>query len=297
MGEKMGGLMSFDVLGAKALNYAPCQYAPSRLLFRGPKRRLDTPFVAFVGGTETYGKFVAHPFPTRVEGEIGLDCINLGVSNAGVDVFVHDAFFARAFHLAALCVVQVVGAQNLSNRFFTVHPRRNDRFVTASSELRSIYPEVDFSEFHFNRHMLARLHEVSQERFFVVRAELQDVWSARMKLLLKRIARPVVLLWFANHAPPHDVDHAVSPAAAPDPMYITQPMLDALSGYLDRRVDVVVSRAALAVGTEGMIFNEMEIGAAARLPGPHAHEEVASALSPVLESLLSQKDRPDDRAV
>ena len=36
---------------------------PRKLLFRGPKRDLDQPFVAFLGGTNTYGKFIERPFP------------------------------------------------------------------------------------------------------------------------------------------------------------------------------------------------------------------------------------------
>ncbi len=49
-------------------------------------------------------------------------------------------------------VIQVMGAQNLSNRFYRVHPRRNDRFLEGvrPAGSRSI-SEVDFTEFHFNR--------------------------------------------------------------------------------------------------------------------------------------------------
>jgi hypothetical protein len=61
------------------------------------------------------------------------------------------------------------GAQNLSNRLYTVHPRRNDRFLRASGILRTIYRDVDFTEFHFTRHMLDHLRCLSEDRFDIVR--------------------------------------------------------------------------------------------------------------------------------
>jgi uncharacterized protein DUF6473 len=63
--------MTIDALGLGALDYLPCRYGNSKLLFRGPKRSLDEPYIAFIGGTETYGKFLAKPFPVLVEEEFG----------------------------------------------------------------------------------------------------------------------------------------------------------------------------------------------------------------------------------
>lgn len=42
--------MKHENIEGAGLTYAPCRYGMSRILFRGPKRRLDTPYVAFVGG-------------------------------------------------------------------------------------------------------------------------------------------------------------------------------------------------------------------------------------------------------
>ena len=56
-------------------------------------------------------------------------------------------------------MIQVSGAQNLSNRFHAVHPRRNDRFLRASTLLKTIYRDVDFTEFNFTRHLLTTLRD------------------------------------------------------------------------------------------------------------------------------------------
>jgi hypothetical protein len=84
--------MTYDALGVGALDYLPCRYRRSKLLFRGPRRRLERDYVAFIGGTETYGKFIEHPFPDLIEQATGLACANFGFPNAGEDVFAYDPF-------------------------------------------------------------------------------------------------------------------------------------------------------------------------------------------------------------
>ncbi len=75
--------MTYNALATEAVNYFPCQYGASKLLFRGPRRKLRGDFVAFLGGTETYGKFIEAPFPMLLEYETGLKSVNLGCANVG----------------------------------------------------------------------------------------------------------------------------------------------------------------------------------------------------------------------
>lgn len=42
--------MTYDALGAGALDYLPCRYGTSKLLFRGPRRPLKDPYLVFMGG-------------------------------------------------------------------------------------------------------------------------------------------------------------------------------------------------------------------------------------------------------
>ena len=279
--------MIYEQLGPRALNYAPCQYGNSKILFRGPKRRLDAPYVAFIGGSETYGKFINAPYPALVESDIGVNCINFGVNNAGVDVFVNDGFITDVASGAQVTVLQIVGAQNLSNRFYTVHPRRNDRFVDASPLLKSVFPEVDFAEFHFTRHLLGTLRDVSEQRFRVVVSELQDAWTARMKLLLRRIQSKTVLLWIADQAPLEEGQDLPNPTLASPPLFVSQKMLTNLTAQTSAIVEVKASEEAISAGNDGMVFDEPEKRAAHALLGPKAHGEAALALGRALKPLLN----------
>ncbi len=71
--------------------------------------------------------------------------------------------------------MQAVGLANLSNTFYSVHPRRNDRFLGATPRLRALYPEMDFTDFAFARHLLHSLSALASRRFSEVTAQLHQM--------------------------------------------------------------------------------------------------------------------------
>ena len=275
--------MAYVFPGEGSLDYFPCRYGSSRVLFRGPRRDIERAYVAVLGGTETYGKFVPVPYPDLIERELGLPVANLGCMNAGPDVFLNEIAVTQIAAQASVTVVQILGAQNLSNRYYAVHPRRNDRCLGATPLLRAIFPRVDFTEFNFTRHMLMSLQEASADRFEVVAEELRAAWVTRMKLLLSRLGRRVILLWVSDQTPP-------SPTRRVDlsrnPLLIDREMITAIRAPLAAYVQVVISHAALSQGVDGMAFAPMEAPAAAGLPGPAAHREVADLLMPAIHQLM-----------
>ena len=173
--------MSFEQRGRMPLDYQPVALPGSALRFRGPLETNPGPAVVCIGGSETFGRFIHAPFPAQLDDALPLPVLNLGVVNAGLDVMASDPAIAGAVAEADAVVLQITSAHNMTNRFYTVHPRRNDRFVTASTMLRTIYPQVDFTEFHFTRHLLKHLMAASEDRFEIVRTELEAAWIARMK--------------------------------------------------------------------------------------------------------------------
>lgn len=155
-----------------------------------------------VGGSEAYGRFVALPFPALMEPCLGLGVANLAQARASADFYLTEPAVLEVAAQARAVAVVVMGAANQSNRYYRVHPRRNDRFIQASPQLRALYPEVDFTEFHFIQHLLRHLQAVSAKRFMVVVDELRQVWVERMRDLLGRIPVPLILAWIAQNEPP-----------------------------------------------------------------------------------------------
>ena len=255
-------------------------------MFRGPKRRLDEPYIAFIGGTETYGKFIDRPYSALLEKELGQTCVNLGCVNGGVDAFVNDPTIMATCNKANLTVVQIMGANFLSNRFYSVHPRRNDRFLRASTVLQAIYNDVDFSDFTFTRAMLGKLHLLSPERFDIVVTELREAWVARMRNMLGQIGPNAVLFWFGRKGMSDDAwDKAANPLQA-DPLFITAAMIDEQRPLVRDVVQTVPTDVAKQQGTKGMYFAPMQAKAASEMLGVSCHAEASMRLAPILKRLL-----------
>lgn len=275
--------MAYENQGEGALDYVPCRYGESKLLFRGPKRKLTSPYIAMLGGTETYGKFVEMPFADMVEGGLDMSVVNLGCINAGVDVFSNEQTVVDICSKSEAVVIQITGAQNISNRFYAVHPRRNDRFLRASNLLKTIYREVDFTEFHFTRHLLTAMRETSAEKFAMVEQELREAWVARMKTLVSRINAKVVLLWIADHTPE---DRETCTIDGSDPLFVDREMLDAVEPFVEDIVEVVVSHEEIFEGRRGLIYPELEEPMIHGMLGTIAHAKAAAAIDASLRKVL-----------
>lgn len=280
--ENLVGVMTFESPGDGALDYYPCRYGNSRLIFRGPRRDLALPYVSVLGGTETYGRYIPEPYPALIEAGCGLRTVNLGLQNAGLDVYLKDADVLAIVAKSRVAVIQIMGAQNLSNRFYVVHPRRNDRFLHPTPLLQSMFSGLDFTEFHFTRHMLGALQRASVDRFEVVAEELRSAWVLRMRSLLARLTCPTILVWIGSAPPPAPERRA---RLTVDPLLIDSEMIAAVVGGAEGYLEFVPSAAALQCGGEGMVFGPMDRPTADRMPGPAVHRELAIELGPLIKRL------------
>lgn len=253
----------------------------SNLAFRGPRRSLERPYVVFLGGNETYGKFIPDPFPDLVEEELGLGAVNLGVPNAGPDVYLNEPSLLDLAQRAEAVVVQVLGAGNLSNRYYTVHPRRNDRFLGPTPLLRALFRDVDFTEFAFTRHMLSALFDHAPDRFQVLAEDLRATWRHKMEQLLKALPDRVVLLWLSDQPPP-----AKAQAPGRDPLLVDADLIASVRPHARSYVEAVERKEQRGRSLSGMSFAREEAAAAAQMPGPEVHRDLTRLLSAAVQKIL-----------
>lgn len=266
-----------ESFGALGVNYAPCRYAHSKLNFRGPKRSLDKGYVVCIGDGATYGKYVRNPFPAMLEKELGRTCVNLGIPHAGIDAFLKDSSIMSICEGAEAVVIQVSEIQNMSNRFYRVHPRRNDRFVAASSVLKVLFPKVDFAEIDFTRHLLSHLQKAAPEKYSVVEAELTEAWTARMRTLLTHFGNRALVV----SVPP------MLPAVGS--LRVTSALLSTVRGSVRDIVELSLSSES---NLEGMEFSVTERDQAMCFPNPRIHSEICEAVAAkLMPHLQKQKAR------
>lgn len=274
--------MSYEKLGDASSGRISCHYGQSRLAFRGPKKELNTDYVAILGGSDTFGKYVEVPYPALLEQASGVDCINFGLINAGVDVFLNDPALIDMARNGRLTVLQVTGAQNNSNRLYSVHPRRNDRFVKASKLMKQMFCELDFTEYHFTRHLLQAAQARAPDRYRFLCAELRLAWVARMTELVQRIGGKILLLWFAEHPP--DGGETMQ-----DPLLITRAMIEQLRPLVSDVVEVVAGMTGPGGPVKSALSHHHRMAQAMSwhmLPD-QAHELAAAQLAGPIERLLS----------
>ena len=256
----------------QGLNYRYCTYDGCRLNFRGPVTSMSDPYIAVLGGTEVFGRFVEHPFPELLQEWTGTAVANFGVARAGLSLFSEEPWLLDAASRADLTVLQVLGAQNMSNRMYSVHARRNDRFLSVSPMLREMFPKVDFADINFTGHLIEAL-SYDAVSFQKLVDELKWAWLQRMRRLLSVIQGDVILLWMSDRRPE---EGGISRHAS-EPLFVDRLMLDELVGEVAGLVEVVTDKTSHKLGE--MIVSEDEEEAAMHLPGPHDHMRAAEALS------------------
>lgn len=284
-----------DAYSRGGLDYRHCRYGTSRLAFRGPEARAESPYVAALGGSATFGKFVAQPWPVLLEKVTGVRTVNLGCMHAGATTFADDASLMSICSGAEAVVVQITGAHCLDNSHYSLHPRRNDRFIDATPKLRALYPEVDFTEFHFVRHLLSALESVSHARFLEVVAGLKREWVERTRDLLRAIDAPVILLWMADRSPETPNTPMAELLRRDDPLFVDREMIETVRGEAAGLVLAIATDDARGEGLRGKVYSDLERPAAMRMPGPLWHAEAATALYDAVTPYLPARRRTRSR--
>lgn len=267
----------------RGLDYAPYEFGGAPLLLRGPRKVPEGDYVAMLGGSETYGKYVSYPFPDLVEGVTGVTVMNCGVMNAGIGAFSGEENVAALCRGAKATVIQVLGAQNMSSPLYSVHPRRNDRVLGAKPALKALYGGLDLTEVHFTRHLMNKLRRLSDDAFAQVRETLRDAWMARMKQLLEAIDGEVILLWISARRP-QDPENLSDPT---DPLFVNRRMLAALKGQFHTLVEIRLLEDAPEKKLFGKVYGPDEADAAMQMPGPRAHVQIAQTVASALQPILS----------
>ena len=264
--------MSYQPLAAGNAAESFCQYGRSKLWFRGPKRRTEAPYIACLGGAETFGRFVERPFPAVLEARLNRRCINLGSLFCGVDAMCQDKGLLELANAAELCLLQLPGVAEQTNRFYRVHPHRNDRFVAPTPDLITLFPEVDFTEIHFVRHLLHRLQSVSHARFCEIKQELQQSWIRKLDGFLSGISAPVVGLSL-------DVQCSCLGEGQGGRLRIEPFMHEALAPHCVDFIRLNLRVSGEADDLEDVLFGTLQQPMAEHMIGPAAHRSIAQAAS------------------
>ncbi|MCC6006428.1 MAG: hypothetical protein JJU40_01980 [Rhodobacteraceae bacterium] len=270
---------------ARGPEYCLYNLGTSRRPYRGPAPDLGGPYVACLGGSETFGRYVARPWPELLGRTAGVTCANFGAVNGGIDVILDDPALLVACHDAKMAILCVPGALNLSNRLFAVHPRRNDRLVRTTTGFRALFPAIDLTETHFTGHLLRQCANTGSAPFAALIEELQAAWCARMHRLIEALRCPVLLVWLAPAPPPERVEITLPDPGMP--AFVDAAMLRHLRDATLGLVVHVCPPGEMGEGG-GMAFPPPDPRAAVLVPGAAVHGALAARLAPALSQALEE---------
>lgn len=275
------------LLPSGQINYHPCRYGTSKVLFRGPPRKLRGDFVAFIGASPTFGPGLEHPFPNLVEEKTGVAAVNLGYRNAGIDFFRSSSALMDICAMSRVTIVQIMGAAHMSNRFYTVDPRHNERFVRATKRVKDIFPEVNFADFATVEDLLFGLASAAPERLHYVRQEVQTAWVARMRTLLSQIEGPKILLWLSDHVP---FSNKFGGTICKDPMFVDRAMINAVTDYADAYVELSANRDEVTSPLSTANAGDIVVSPNERILSQSVHQRAANELAPILAAFTAKAD-------
>lgn len=273
--------MSCDSKGLNRIDYELRCYEGSRITFRGPKVDTDQRYIAFLGATETFGKFVQDPFPKLLAEFLPAKPLNLGMINGGVDAILGDKSVMDLAKNADLRILQIIGALNQTNHYFKVHPRPNDRFIAPKEPLKRMFPEIDFAEFHLTKAMLTALHKCSKKRYRMLCDELQKSWLTNMVHLFDQLGDKTIMLWFGSVRPP-----ANAVLDLRDPVLIDAKMIAQLRSHASAYVECVPGAQALQRDANELRGTLMSPEAIKQVMGPVAHVQAAQALQEISAQMM-----------
>ena len=272
--------------------YNTYRFGRSRQIFRGPQPDLRGKFLSFIGSASTFGRYSESPFPDQLAEYFGMTGLNLGTDGAGPGFFLADPEVRRAAAEAEVCIVQVMSAAAISNRMFTVRPRRNIRLHNVSDLMMGIYPEVDFERFAFTKPMLRYLHELDDQRFKLIANEMKNAWIGRMQTLLSTIETKTLLFYLSERDPDDVSPPSGDITDMKYPQFVDRAMLDAVKPAADAYVECITSAGMpqdLRVDGHAVLFRPSgePINENSEFASPEMHTAAAEALMPEIERLIN----------
>ncbi len=285
-------LESLDTALKRATLPVPLQtLGQSRLPVRPLPKTISSEFVVYLGSEETYGRYVAKPFPSVVEAETGVQCVNLGCVGSSIDTFLQAKEIADLCSNAQLAVIEIMGAEAMSNRLYRVDPKNNQNLVRASRYLKALYPEIDFAVFRTVSELLTALAQTSNEKFYFVKLELHAAWVARMRTLISEIRVPAILLWIADHEPYYA---ETGGTVLRDPLFVDRTMIEAVRHEVVDIVEFVARPSEIQRDGSARSTVYGSQTAATESFTQSLHNRIGAGLSPIVQEVVAilRKEHP-----
>jgi len=269
---------------------------------RGPRRvagRTER-YVAYVGAAQTFGRFVAHPFPELVSERIGVPALNMGRAGEGPAWYLETDGVLDWLRGAEAVVVQVMSGRSVPNSMMAT-PYSGGAIVFREGGP----PDPTFwtgkgttvPGMRAGKAYQWLIEHTDEETVRRVVAETRSTWVQLMSDLLDAVQTRTVLLWF-SHRPPRYREgfSSVGRLFGGFPQMVNEEMVGEVRAHADEYVEVVTERGRpqtlrnLETGEIEEVFDREHFpnrpdetrALNTYYPSPEMHEDVVGPLSEAL---------------
>ena len=281
----------------EAIDYQMWKFNNLHHQLRGPRpENLESgKYVVCLGAAQTFGRFTPNPYPTLIELSLGIPVLNLGFAGVGMEFFLKSNLFP-IINNAALVVVQATSGRSLSNSVFdcpdgggTLLRRNsggNQHPVLALDAWRDWMAEI--------KEQNGGRDEESNQVILELVHESRAKWVDQLIQLRKTIEPQSIFFWFSKRYPKYDINFGAPELVFGEfPQLIDDKCFKSATQIFDGTAVCVTDRASpqplvnrFTNKPHVLDPNFKHPTSNAYYPSPEMHADAASALEPVIISLL-----------
>ncbi|WP_029115704.1 DUF6473 family protein [Mycobacterium sp. URHB0044] len=274
------------------VDYGYWELPGSGIRFRGPEVNFEdpAPYLVCAGAAQTFGCFVARPYPTLLAEQLGMRVVNLGLGSATPSVFSSNDRLLEVINGGQVLVLQVMAARQETNSRLEqlgtdlVHDSRHGDQIPAHMAWQRILDE----------------EPAELDRYI---AESQKSWTDDYRELLGHVRVPVVLFFFSVREKDITVARDAPNAHAmlePFPQLVEGASVDTVAAQCDHYVECTSTRNHKHALTSRFTGEPVEVDNSVLdprmrnrwrhnwyYPSPEMHEDAAANLLPVLSVMRS----------
>lgn len=258
-------------------------------MWRGPMPKSFEPgqYVLFLGAAQTFGAYVARPFPTQVGEQLGVDILNLSRGGVSPLFFSENPRIRQLIAGARAVVMHAISARMIPTSRFTSIDHMNLMCMRDDSDNRVVDSEVVWQN-------VLKTEPADNLRALV--REARDAWVRSMQSIAECATGRTLLLWFSERKPQYDFrSDSLFGIFSKFPQLIDQETVYAAKEHYGEYVEIVTqweggestqstfSKVILPVIFGGGRLEEQQLQTInTYYPTQRMHDKVANALYPKL---------------
>lgn len=279
----------YQAKDSAAFDYGYVALPGTAMRVRGPipEQLVQGEYVSCLGGAQTLGRLVDHPYAAQLQARLGRPVLNLGFGGGKPEYFLGTKGVLELINRGRCAVVQVMSARG--------SPSPLMRHLGASDNMVMISTPTGERQVFVDQAYRKALKDRPWEEVLAAIVETRAAYVASMTTLLEAITVPKVLLWFSARKPAYQpAQGGLAELFGAYPQLVDEEMVKGLAAKADAFVEcssdvglpfIVRARVTgeplpLFPGTADPTVNTY-------YPSQQMHDGVAAALTPVLSPLVS----------